>query len=92
MQHVLRYGETSFPVDLPERKIGIVVEPRSGFVSKSIGDAVREALDHPIGTGPLETIVRPGESVCVVISDATRAWQTRCSRTCSKPGSGRRTS
>ncbi len=75
MQHVLRYGETSFPVDLPERKIGIVVEPRSGFVSKSIGDAVREALDHPIGTGPLETVVRPGESVCVVISDATRAWQ-----------------
>ena len=75
MQHVLHYGETSFPVELPERKIGFVVEPRGGFPSRSIADAVEEALDHPIGTGPLETVVHPGETVCVVISDGTRAWQ-----------------
>ena len=33
---------------------------------------VREALDRPVGTPPLEEIVRPGERVVIVTSDITR--------------------
>ena len=34
--------------------------------------AVQYALDHPIGTPPLNQMVRPGESVAVVVNDITR--------------------
>ena len=34
---------------------------------------VGAALDHPVDSQPLEEIVSPGESVLVVVSDATRA-------------------
>jgi lactate racemase len=36
---------------------------------------IQEALEHPIGAPRLREIVKPGETVCVVVSDITRAWQ-----------------
>lgn len=35
---------------------------------------IEYALDHPIGAGPLEEAVRPGDKVCILISDITRRW------------------
>ena len=36
---------------------------------------IEYALDHPIGAGPIEEAVKPGEKVCIIISDTTRRWQ-----------------
>lgn len=33
---------------------------------------IRDALDHPIGSAPIEKIVRAGQRVCVIVDDITR--------------------
>jgi hypothetical protein len=35
--------------------------------------AVAKALAHPIGTPPLQEMVRPGNKVCIVFTDVTRS-------------------
>ena len=40
---------------------------------RDIPAAIQEALDHPIGTPPLREIARPGDRVCIVFTDITRA-------------------
>ena len=36
---------------------------------------ILEALDNPVGSQRLKTLVKLGETVCIIISDITRAWQ-----------------
>lgn len=59
----------------PERLLG-VLEPN--FVSPAcVGEAaVRQALEHPIGTPRLKELVRPGEKIAIVTSDVTRPMPT----------------
>lgn len=38
--------------------------------------AVRAALENPIGTPPLRSIVQPGERVCILVNDITRLTRT----------------
>jgi lactate racemase len=40
---------------------------------KGTAAAIRDALEHPIGTPPLHEIARPGQQVCIVFTDITRA-------------------
>jgi nickel-dependent lactate racemase len=42
---------------------------------KSEDEIIIEALENPIGSKMLRDIVKPGETVCIIISDTTRAWQ-----------------
>lgn len=42
---------------------------------KSEEEVILEALENPIGSQRLRNIVKPGETVCIIISDKTRAWQ-----------------
>ena len=53
-----------------------LLEPRP---SAHIGDerkAIEAALRHPIGSAPLEAIVRPGEQIAIVVNDITRLCRT----------------
>ena len=55
---------------------GDVLAPR---VAPPIADetaAVRDALEHPIGTVPLREVVRAGERVAIVVNDITRLTRT----------------
>ena len=75
--HTLRYGNAQIPVPLPEGQI--VQELLSNPVElprRTPAERVRYALDHPIGADPLEEVVAPGDTVCIVISDITRQWQS----------------
>lgn len=36
--------------------------------------AVLDCLRHPTGTAPLAELVQPGDKVCFVCADITRAW------------------
>lgn len=38
-------------------------------------EAVEYALSHPVNAPLLEEAVKPGEKVCIVVSDITRKWQ-----------------
>lgn len=50
---------------LPERTAGRVKDE----------DVIERALSHPVGTLPLETLVRPGERICLLVNDITRLYQ-----------------
>jgi nickel-dependent lactate racemase len=70
----LKYGTTSIPFEFDAKRFEILSGREAG---SPLSDAeLGERLDSPIGSPPLEEIVSPGESVLVVVPDATR--QTAC--------------
>lgn len=74
VEFILGYGHGKKQIDLPEERIIEVIEGKSYAPMEDIGKSLIEALEHPIGTKPLKEIVKPGETVCIVVSDVTRAW------------------
>lgn len=75
--HTLRYSDYEFSVPLPERYIVEELRPNTvNLPQMSPADHIRYALEHPIGAGKLEEVIHPGETVCVIIPDTTRKWQS----------------
>lgn len=70
----LKYGKGYVEFDLPKERVLNVVEGAPYPALDDLNAALIEALDHPVGTPALKEIVKPGESVCVVVSDITRGW------------------
>ncbi|PNU18932.1 hypothetical protein C2E25_14990 [Geothermobacter hydrogeniphilus] len=66
----LKYGSETLPLDLPDAPLLRAADPGPPAPPEQL---ISRALDAPIGTPPLERIVRPGESVAIVTSDITRA-------------------
>lgn len=70
----MKLGTGYVDVSVPEENLlGIILKdvPASAPEEKVIQDA----LANPIGTPRLRDVVKPGETVCIVVSDITRAWQ-----------------
>jgi nickel-dependent lactate racemase len=68
----LGYGNDSLAFEY-DRARWHVLAPDAGN-ERPLSDAeIGEALDSPVGSRPLEEIVQPGETVLIVVSDATRA-------------------
>jgi len=77
VQHYMKYGDKEFSVGLDESFIA--AELHSNVVSlpqKTALEHINEALDNPIGSPRLEEMVKPGQTVCIVVPDATRLWQS----------------
>ncbi|MBK8810489.1 MAG: nickel-dependent lactate racemase [Acidobacteria bacterium] len=71
MHFSVRYGNSQFSFDAPEEDFEVL-----GRVSEAnpLSDAqIGASLDQPIGSPALEEIVGPGESVLIVVPDATRS-------------------
>ena len=71
----MKLGTGYVDVSVPEENfLGILVKevPPSSMTEDEV---ILDALAHPIGTPRLREIVKPGNTVCIVISDVTRAWQ-----------------
>ena len=68
------FGKGKITFTLPAEKIIREIDGRPAEPIADIPAAVRQALNNPIGTPPLKAIVKPGESVALVVSDVTRAW------------------
>ncbi len=62
------YGRTSFALELEAE----LIEPAPAAPAGEETAVVRRALEHPIGARRLEEVVRPGESVAVIVNDITR--------------------
>ncbi len=65
----LKYGPGGFPCHLPEAALLTATLPETPPDPAAL---VRRALATPIGSPPLEEIIRPGERVLIVTSDITR--------------------
>lgn len=68
----LPYGSESVSVRLPRRNLLGVLEPGDAPGVKNAAETMREALRCPIGTPPLRDLVRPGQTVLVLVDDNTR--------------------
>ena len=72
MQVRVAYGKGSLALDLPEDQT-TVIEPshRDGLADERT--AMTAALDAPISATPLRSSWKPGDTVCIVFTDITRA-------------------
>ena len=64
-------GELTF--DLPAGWRGATVESKLAVPVKSVPWAVEAALAHPTNSPPLRRLAAPGDRVCIVFTDVTRA-------------------
>jgi nickel-dependent lactate racemase len=64
-------GELSF--DLPAGWQGSVVESKTVPSVEDVPAAVAAALAHPTNSAPVRELARPGDKVCIVFTDITRA-------------------
>ena len=68
------FGSGTVELALTESQVIHEIDGRPAKAIEDLPKAVQEALRNPIGTPPLKEIVRPGETVAIVVSDITRAW------------------
>ncbi|MBB6215263.1 nickel-dependent lactate racemase [Anaerosolibacter carboniphilus] len=71
----LKYGKELIDVPLSEDQIFGIIKSNTADHHKTEEAVILDALENPIGSLKLREIVKPGEKVCIVISDVTRAWQ-----------------
>jgi lactate racemase len=71
----MKLGNGSVDVSVPEENLIGVIVKQTQPSSLTEEEVILQALANPIGAPLLRNIVKPGNSVCIVISDITRAWQ-----------------
>ena len=76
MAEAMKYGHEEFEVHLPAELIAAELEPNHvDLPQRTVAEHIHYALEHPIDSRPLKELVKPGETVCIIISDVTRRWQ-----------------
>ncbi|MGH9404988.1 MAG: nickel-dependent lactate racemase [Terriglobia bacterium] len=68
----LPFGHSSIPLQLPDHVAFGTLEPRALPPVSDPQRAILDALRNPIGAPPLCEIVKPGESVAILVNDVTR--------------------
>lgn len=68
------FGDSEIKVALPTERVINVVEGKPAKAIVNVEDAVREALNNPIGTPPLKNVMQQGDKVVIIASDITRQW------------------
>ncbi|RLI41772.1 nickel-dependent lactate racemase, partial [Candidatus Bathyarchaeota archaeon] len=69
----LPYGKTEVCARIPTRNFLGYIEPKEKPGVADPRAEVERALKKPIGTGPLSEIAKPGDTVAIVVNDATRS-------------------
>jgi nickel-dependent lactate racemase len=72
MKLKLAYGHGQLDVELPEERT-TVIEPAHVPGLPNERAAIFQALENPIGTEALRNWIKPGNKVCIVFTDITRA-------------------
>jgi nickel-dependent lactate racemase len=73
MKHRVPYSKTEIEFELPAGMRGAVVTSKPAPPLPDVAAAIADALTHPISTPPLREMARPGDTVCIVFTDITRA-------------------
>jgi len=72
MKVQLAYGQGYLPVEFPEDGT-TVIQPSHVPGLRDERKAVLDALENPISSRPLREWIKPGDSVCILFTDLTRA-------------------
>ncbi|MGD8966727.1 MAG: nickel-dependent lactate racemase [Anaerolineae bacterium] len=67
------YGKSTITFELPPGMRGTVVTSRSVEPLDDVQAAINEALTDPIDSPPVRELAGPGQRVCIVFTDITRA-------------------
>jgi nickel-dependent lactate racemase len=67
------YSKSTVEFTLPSTMQATVAVSQPAEPLADVPRAIQEALARPIGTGPLRELARPGNRVCIVFTDITRA-------------------
>src|SRR5690349_2974738 len=68
----LAYGQGHLHVDLPADRTTVIAPSHIPGLPKE-GEAVLNALDHPVSAKPLRDWIKPGATICIAFTDLTRA-------------------
>ena len=71
----MKYGNEEKYVETPAEGFIGLIQGRSVVETKPEETVILQALADPIDSRQLRDIVKPGETVCIIISDTTRVWQ-----------------
>jgi nickel-dependent lactate racemase len=74
-KHALKFDREKVEVEIPEENLLGILQSREVPCAATEEEAVRRALENPIGSPRIGDKVKPGEKVCIVTCDLTRAWQ-----------------
>ena len=72
----LPYGRTEISVKIPDDNFLGVLEPRDEPLPEVVQPEIEHALQDPVDSKPLSSIVSSGEKVAIVTDDATRPVPT----------------
>jgi len=72
MKVQLAYGEGHLPVELPGDRTTVIEPSHTPGLADEQGEIVR-ALNSPIAARPLREWIQPGNRVCILFTDITRA-------------------
>ena len=67
------YSKSTLEFTLPQSMHVTVAVSQPAEPLQDILGAIKETLDHPIGTPPLRELAKPGDRACIVFTDITRA-------------------
>jgi nickel-dependent lactate racemase len=67
------YSQTSLAFNLLPGMQADVAVSRPVEAIQDVPAAIQQALDHPLGTLPLQKLAKPGDRVCIVFTDITRS-------------------
>ncbi len=73
MPYRIPYSKTELEFDLPPGMGATVLESKPAPPLPDVETAIADALAQPIGAPPLRELARPGDRVCIVFTDITRA-------------------
>ncbi len=73
----LPYGRTEISVRIPDEGFQGIIESKDGPSARDPLVETTQALENPVDSKPLASMVSAGEKVAVVIDDATRPAPTR---------------
>lgn len=71
----MKYGREEVNIQIHENNFLGLIQSQGMTDGNSEHQIILEALENPIGSQRLRDIVKPEETVCIIISDTTRAWQ-----------------
>ncbi len=68
----LPFGGDTLSVTIPDPLLGEVVSPKHIETPTDPQCLIQDALANPIGSPPLDELVKPGQSVAIIVDDFTR--------------------
>ncbi|MEM3816439.1 MAG: lactate racemase domain-containing protein, partial [Candidatus Bathyarchaeia archaeon] len=71
------YGKTVVDLNLPDESVSAILQSRDFNVDVDEIKIVQDALNNPIGCGRLAELSTGKRSICIVVSDYTRATPNR---------------